>query len=77
MNYDKLWEILVNKAHVAIAVIFQAGVLVWHHVTGRDLGLNVTQSLTSFYMFLAGHFVSSQVWPDKPPTPKPDNPDQN
>lgn len=66
MNTDKLWDVLINKAHVAIAVIFQAGVLVWHHKTGRDLGANVAQTLNWFYMFLAGHFVSSQVWPDKP-----------
>ncbi len=65
MNLDKLWDILINKAHVAIGVIFQGAILVWHHKTGRDIGTNVAQTVNWFYLFLAGHFGASQLWPDK------------
>lgn len=65
INFDRIWDVLINKAHVGIAAAFQASVLIVHWKTGRDLGPNVQQTLNWFYLFLAGHFSASQVWPDK------------
>ena len=56
MNWNKVWDVLINKAHVGIACMWK---------TGRDLGSGVQQTVSWFYAFLAGHFGASQVWPDK------------
>lgn len=65
MNWDKAFDILINKAHVGIACLCQGSILVFHWKTGRDLGSGVQQTVSWFYAFLAGHFGASQVWPDK------------
>jgi hypothetical protein len=65
VRLDKFFDVLINKAHVAIVVMFQGVILVWHKKTGHDLGANVTTTIQWFYGFMAGHFASSQVWPDK------------
>ena len=70
INWNKVWDVLINKAHVAIATAAQASVLIVHWKTGKDLGPNVQQTLNWFYMFLAGHFSASQVWPDKKDDPQ-------
>jgi len=48
--------------------MFEAAILLWHWHTGKDLGPNVQGTVFSFYALLGGHFVGSQVWPDKIPT---------
>jgi hypothetical protein len=65
VNIDKLWDVLINKAHVAIGSVCQGAILAWHWKTGKTLDANVAQTVNWFYMFLAGHFVGSQAWPDK------------
>jgi hypothetical protein len=74
--WDKVWDIVINKAHVAIACACQGAIFVFHWKTGKDIGANVQGTVFSFYAFLAGHFGASQVWPDKntPPTPPTGNP---
>jgi hypothetical protein len=64
MNLNKLWDVLINKAHVAIAVACQ-GVVFWLDRSGHPIGASTQQTVNWFYAFLAGHFCSSQVWPDK------------
>jgi hypothetical protein len=56
---------LQNYFHIPIACAFQAAILGWHWHTGKDLGPNVQGTVFSFYALLGGHFVGSQVWPDK------------
>jgi hypothetical protein len=56
---------LQNYMHIPIACAFQAAILLWHCHTGKDLGPNVQGTVFSFYALLGGHFVGSQVWPDK------------
>lgn len=74
LNWDKVWDALINKCHVAIAAACQAAILVFHWKTGRDLPPGVQGTVNWFYTFLAGHFGASQVWPDKPAPPPPATP---
>lgn len=81
MDSSKVWDILINKAHVGIAVICQASILIMHWKYGKDLTPNIQQTVNWFYLFLAGHFGASQVWPDQnpslplsPPTQQPPGP---
>ena len=60
---------LQNYFHIPIACGFEAAILLWHWHTGKDLGPNVQGTVFSFYALLGGHFVGSQVWPDKTPSP--------
>jgi hypothetical protein len=64
MKFD-FWSFVINKSHVAVACIAQGWVM-WENHHGHDISANVAQTLNWFYMFLAGHFGASQVWPDKP-----------
>jgi hypothetical protein len=66
MNWDKALYILVNSSHVVIATACQASILTAHFFFHKDLSPTVQQTVNWFYTFLAGHFVGSQVWPDKP-----------
>lgn len=69
MNWDKIQErifdIIVNKGHVLLAAICQGAIIGFHFKTGRDVGVNVMNTVYAFYGFLAGHFGVSQKWPDK------------
>jgi hypothetical protein len=62
---DRVWDVLVNKGHVLLAAICQGAVIGFHFKTGRDVGVNVMNTIYAFYGFLAGHFGVSQKWPDK------------
>lgn len=62
---DKLWDILINKAHVAIVCLCQATIFVMHWKFGKDISSNVQSTVSTFYLFMAGHFGASQAWPDK------------
>jgi hypothetical protein len=62
---DKVWDVLINKAHVAIAVVTQAAILYLDR-TGHAITASTQQTVNWFYLFLAGHFGASQLWPDKP-----------
>jgi hypothetical protein len=63
--WDKVWDIVINKAHVVLAVLCQAAIFIMHWKFGKDISANVAQTVNWFYVFLGGHFVGSQVWPDK------------
>jgi hypothetical protein len=73
LNMDKIWDALINKAHVAIVVLCQTTILVAHWKFGKDLSVGVQSTVNWFYAFMAGHFGASQIWPDKAnPAPAPD-----
>lgn len=63
MKFD-FWAFVINKSHVAIACVAQVWVM-WENHHGHDISANVAQTLNWFYLFLAGHFGASQIWPDK------------
>jgi hypothetical protein len=71
MNMDKIWDALINKAHVAIVVVCQASIFVAHWKFKLDLSESVKSTVSMFYLFMAGHFGASQAWPDKPGDPPP------
>lgn len=62
---DRVFDIIVNKGHVLLAAICQGAIIGFHFKTGRDVGVNVMNTVYAFYGFLAGHFGVSQKWPDK------------
>ncbi len=64
-KFQPILDKLQNFMHIPIACAFEAGILVWMHFTHRDLPPNVTTTVQWFYALLGGHFVGSQVWPDK------------
>lgn len=66
MDTNKIFDILINKAHVGIACLCQATIFVMHYHFHQDITSNVQTTVNWFYAFLAGHFGASQVWPDKP-----------
>lgn len=70
LNLDKLWDVLINKAHVAIVVGCQAIILLMHWRYGKDISVNVQSTINWFYAFMAGHFGASQAWPDKKDVPQ-------
>lgn len=77
MNWDKVWDVVINKAHVAVAVATQ-GAILYLDRTGHAIGASTQQTVNWFYAFLAGHFGASQLWPDKPaPTPPTSVPDDS
>jgi hypothetical protein len=71
VNMDKIWDALINKAHVLIATITQGAIFIAHWKFGKDLSPGVQSTVNWFYLFLAGHFGASQAWPDKPGDPPP------
>ena len=70
---DKLYDFFINKGHVILAASCQTTIFVMHYHYGKDISTNVQTTVNWFYMFLAGHFASSQVWPDKDNDGIPDN----
>ena len=72
---DKLWDFFINKGHVILASLTQGSILFMHWHYGKDISNNVQQTVNWFYLFLAGHFGASQVWPDKTDKDKDGIPD--
>lgn len=66
IDFNKLWDFLQNKSHVIIVCICEGTILFVHWRYGKDISSNVRDTVNWFYLFLAGHFTASQVWPDKP-----------
>lgn len=64
MNLDKLWDFFVNKGHVIVAALTQ-GVILYLDRSGHAIGASTQQTVNWFYLFLGGHFIGSQKWPDK------------
>jgi hypothetical protein len=65
MNLDKFWDFCINKSHVLVVTVFQGAILIAHWKYGKDLSVGVQSTVNWFYLFMAGHFGASQVWPDK------------
>jgi hypothetical protein len=65
VNWEKINDYILNKAHIVIGSFCQGAILFMHWHYKMDISANVQQTVNWFYMFLAGHFGASQVWPDK------------
>jgi hypothetical protein len=66
ISWDKIWAWVINQSHVQIACVCQATIFIMHYRYGKDITPGVQQTVNWFYLFLAGHFGASQIWPDKP-----------
>jgi hypothetical protein len=67
MNWDKVYDTVINKLHVVLAAVTQSVILVYHFKTGHDIGNGVQGTVYAFYAFLGGHALTYQKWPDQPP----------
>lgn len=75
MNWDKVYDVVINKFHIALATVCQTAIIVFHFKTGHDVGSGVQGTVYAFYAFLGGHALTYQKWPDPTVPPAGDNPD--
>lgn len=61
---DKIFDVIMNKAHVVIGTAYGVAILVFHLKTGKDLGPGVVNATYAFYAFLLGHAYTYQRFPD-------------
>jgi hypothetical protein len=66
MNWDKIYDTLINKFHIVLAAITQGAIIAFHFHTGKDIGAGVQNTVYAFYAFLAGHALTYQKYPDQP-----------
>lgn len=64
MNWDRVYDIVINKLHVVLAAVTQGAIIVFHFKTGRDIGNGVQGTVYAWYAFLAGHALTYQKFPD-------------
>lgn len=65
MNWDKVYDTLINKFHIVLGALTQGTIIVYHFRTGHDLGAGVVNTVYAWYAFLAGHAFTYQKWPDQ------------
>jgi hypothetical protein len=66
MNWDKVWDVLVNKIHVLIAVFYSGGLAGYAMHYGKDIPTGVQNLTYALFAFLAGHNLTNQKYPDPP-----------
>lgn len=66
MNTDKIFDIIINKIHIALAALCQGAIIAYHFHTGHDIGAGVQNTVYAYYGFLAGHNLTNQKYPDPP-----------
>ena len=66
MNWDKIYDTIINKFHIVLGSAAQAAIFVYHFKTGHDIGSGVQNTVYGFYAFLAGHALTYQKYPDQP-----------
>jgi hypothetical protein len=65
VNWDKVYDTIINKFHIVLATACQGAIIVYHFKTGHDIGNGVQNTVYAFYAFLTGHAATYQKWPDK------------
>lgn len=63
--FHSVWDVLVNKFHIALAVACQSAVLFYAYHFQKDLGPGIVNTVYAFYAFLGGHAFTYQKWPDQ------------
>jgi len=66
MNWDKIFDALINKLHMAIATLYACALLIYCWKTGKDIGPGLTNATYAFYGFLGAHAGIYQLRPDPP-----------
>jgi hypothetical protein len=69
---EKFWDVVVNKVHVLVAVIYSGGLATYVMHSGKDIPSGLQNVTYAFFAFLAGHNFTNQKYPD-PPTPADPN----
>ena len=62
IDWDKLFDVMVSKLHIALGAICQGTVFLFHYKTGRDLGAGVQNTVYAYYAFLLGHAGANLKW---------------
>jgi hypothetical protein len=65
MNWDKIFDVIVNKLHIILAAICQGTIFLMSR-NGHDIGPGVQNTVYAYYAFLAGHNLTNQKYPDPP-----------
>lgn len=68
MNWDKLFDTLINKFHLVLGTLCQAAIFVYHFKTGHDIGSGVQNTVYGYYGFIGAHAFTYQKYPDAPTT---------
>ena len=66
---SKFWDVMVNKIHVLIAVLYSGGLATYVMHTGKDIPSGLQNVTYALFAFLAGHNFTNQKYPDPPETP--------
>ena len=66
VNADKIWDVIVNKVHVLIAVVYSGGLAGYVMHTGKDIPSGLQNLSYALFAFLAGHNLTNQKYPDPP-----------
>lgn len=69
---SKFWDIVVNKVHVLVAVIYSGGLATYVMHTGKDIPSGLQNLSYALFAFLAGHNFTNQKYPDPPDPPTTD-----
>lgn len=64
--WDKIFDALINKLHVAIGTTYAFALLYYRWKSGQDLGTGLTNASYAFYGFLGAHAGIYQFRPDTP-----------
>ncbi len=62
MNWDKIFDVIVNKIHIALAAVCQGTILFYQMHTGHDVQPGVQNTVYAYYAFLAGHNFTNQKY---------------
>ena len=65
---DKVFDVVVNKLHIVIAVIYSGGLATYVMHAGKDIPPGLQNLSYALFAFLAGHNFTQQKWPDAPTT---------
>ena len=60
----KFWDVVVNKVHVIVAVIYSGGLATYVMHTGKDIPSGLQNVTYALFAFLAGHNFTNQKYPD-------------
>lgn len=63
---DKVFDVIVNKMHIVIAVFYSGGLATYVMHTGKDIPPGLQNLSYALFAFLAGHNLTNQKYPDPP-----------
>ena len=65
VDWGKVWDVIVNKAHMLLGAGYASLLAFYCMKTGKDIGPGLASATYAYYGFLLGHAGVYQKWPDK------------